>query len=139
MSISSKLDLISEEIGGTLDGNSSIEKQVNEIYEIIKSGKWPVSSGGSGVKFIKNNYTTISEHSGTAEKDGYLNVSVYTSASSDEMFSITIDDVVVYNVLIPGMSSDIYISTFPIKKGQSWEVTTDYGALNPTVRLYDME
>ena len=47
MAISEQLDLISKEIGGTLDDNGSIEQQVQEIYNIIKSGQWPASGGGS--------------------------------------------------------------------------------------------
>ena len=46
MAISEQLDLISKEIGGKLDDNGSIERQVQEIYDIIKSGAWP-SGGGS--------------------------------------------------------------------------------------------
>jgi len=47
MAISEQLDLISKEIGGKLDDNGSIEQQVQEIYNIIKSGAWPASGGGS--------------------------------------------------------------------------------------------
>ena len=39
MAISEQLDLISKEIGGKLDDNGNIEKQVQEIYNIIKSGR----------------------------------------------------------------------------------------------------
>lgn len=47
MAISEQLDLISKEIGGKLDDNGNIEKQVQEIYDIIKSGTWPSGGGGS--------------------------------------------------------------------------------------------
>jgi hypothetical protein len=52
MAISEQLDLISKEIGGKLDDNGNIEKQVQEIYDIIKSGAWPSGSGGSSAKGI---------------------------------------------------------------------------------------
>lgn len=47
MSISEKLDNITKEIGGKLDDTGSIEQQLQEIYEIIKSGAWPSGGGGS--------------------------------------------------------------------------------------------
>lgn len=71
MAISEQLDLISKEIGGELDDNGNIEKQVQEIYNIIKSGKWPSGGGGSyelptagddtkgGVKIPSGGYLTM--------------------------------------------------------------------------------
>ena len=71
MAISEQLDLISKEIGGKLDDNGNIEKQVQEIYNIIKSGAWPSGGGGSyelptagddtkgGVKIPSGGYLTM--------------------------------------------------------------------------------
>lgn len=143
MAISEQLDLISKEIGGKLDDNGNIEKQVQEIYDIIKSRQWPASGGGgkTGAGFIDtSNSPELLQSSGTVDKDGWLFASFYQSTTSSyqrvEMYIN--QQLVARDKLLPSNvdSNDSVVISFPIKQGQQYYVST--GNFTSVVVMYPM-
>lgn len=154
MSISEKLDSISKEIGGKLDDTGNIEKQLQEIYEIIKSGTWP-SGGGTqerGVGFVgdfiseteilstaddieatSNCWVVIEFTNGTSEgMETFYNVSLFDEDAD-------LDDVTLFGGTVP---SDDFNHTakvlVPLKEGQYLRVDTGWASCEVVAKIYEM-
>lgn len=150
MAISEQLDLISKEIGGKLDDNGNIEQQVQEIYDIIKSGAWPSGGGESkvGIGFMDvydgSGSVSSSDDEIIIDENAWVIISLKSTAHYVAAYTINmyIEDKGVYvpiisHTIAPETSGANKV-TVPCKAGQNLKVDTIHGAVTVTYEKYTM-